>query len=148
MDAPGVLVAATYSQIKAQYPNEGRRRWKLRAVDEVWKASNATEMEAKSEEIKRTQGVPALPWLIDKDPLDLDDGPSEGRVVNAKGVIVRTDFSNDTAWDEFIGRVKEAEREGFSELTARPEEVEGAEEEGEDSESSEEEEEGEAQQMD
>ncbi|KAG9049193.1 hypothetical protein FS837_010915 [Tulasnella sp. UAMH 9824] len=152
MDAPGVLLAATYAQTKVQYPNEGRRRWKLRAVEEVWKASNAMEIEAMSEEIKvsrGTQGVPALPWLVDKDPLDLDDGPAEGRMVNAKGVIVRTDFSNDTAWDEFVSRVKEAEREGFSGLTAGPEEVEGGDEEGADSESSDEEEEGEgeAQQM-
>ncbi|KIO33576.1 hypothetical protein M407DRAFT_240978 [Tulasnella calospora MUT 4182] len=149
MDTPGVLVAASYSQIKAQYPNEGRRRWKLRAVEEVWKASSIMEIEAKSEEIKKTQGVPALPWLVDKDPLDLDDGPSEGRVVNAKGVIVRTDFSNDAAWDEFVSRVKEAEKEGVSGLTTGPGEEEGDGEEGEDSESSsDEEEEGDAQQMD
>ncbi|KAG8939061.1 hypothetical protein FRC04_007036 [Tulasnella sp. 424] len=140
MDAPNILIAATYPHIKAQYPNEGRRRWKLRAVEEVWKASNAAEIEAKSEELKGKQGVQAIPWLVDKDPLDLDDGPSEARVVNARGVIVRTDFSNDGAWDEFVARVKEAEREGFSGMVTGPNE-EGEGEEGEDSESSEEEEE-------
>ncbi|KAG8910690.1 hypothetical protein FRC01_006188, partial [Tulasnella sp. 417] len=141
---------ATYPQVKAQYPNEGRRRWKLRAAEEVWKASTAMEIEAKSEEIKKTQGVPALPWLVDKDPFDLDDGSSESRSVNMKGVIVRTDFSNDAAWDQFVAQVREAEKEGFSGLMAGPDEQEGGEEEGEDSESSdeEEEEEGAPQQMD
>ncbi|KAG9011188.1 hypothetical protein FRB90_007421 [Tulasnella sp. 427] len=151
MDAPNILIAAAYPQLKAQYPNEGRRRWKLRAVEELWRLSSAAEIETKSQELKTAQEVQPLPWLTDKDPLDLDDG--EGGVVNARGVIVRTDFSDDAAWETFLGHVKVAEREGFEGMMAGgpDEKKEEDEEDQDDSESSDEEdqdEDGAQQQMD
>lgn len=74
----------------------------------------------------------------DPDPLDLDDGPDG--LVKLKGAIIRTDYSDDTAWESILTAVQTAEQEGFAQLAAA---AEGDDEAGESSGEDDEEDEGE-----
>ncbi|KAF9028118.1 hypothetical protein BDZ89DRAFT_1066268 [Hymenopellis radicata] len=93
------FLSHTYDGIRAQNPLEGRRMWLLRAVDEFW-ASNRSKPEASS-------GLEAQddPSADDEDPMDqvIDD-------VEA-GIVLRTDFSNEDAWNSFLEKLKKAEEE-------------------------------------
>lgn len=131
-----------YVQARNQFPNEGRRRWKLRAAEEVWKLKSKAEIASEAAAVKvctfssvwapslnvdMIYQQPATP-INDPDPLDLNDG--QDSLVKLKGAIIRTDYSNDTAWESFLTAVQSAEQEGFAQLAAA---TEGDDEEGESS---------------
>ncbi|KAF8904375.1 hypothetical protein CPB84DRAFT_1772873 [Gymnopilus junonius] len=93
-----------YEAVKAQYPMEGRRKWRLRVLYESWPllaSDNCTTETGLSGELFET----------DPDPLDpvLEDGEL--------GLIIRTDFSHDEAWDAFCQKVQTAQKELISDLT-------------------------------
>ncbi|KAK0195892.1 hypothetical protein F5146DRAFT_975731 [Armillaria mellea] len=94
------FLATRYNRIRTTFPQEGRRKWHLRALDAFWAASpyipkpsaaTASENQVISSE--------------DADPLDLLLDDVDG------GIVLRTDFSNDEAWAAFLSRLKVAEEE-------------------------------------
>lgn len=89
-----------YSEVKRQYPSEGRRRWRLRLLQSFWQQVSADAYPM----------MPATPanedFVSDDDPLDdLSIGQPE------LGLIVRTDFSDDDAWSSFCSRLEDGEKE-------------------------------------
>ena len=80
--------------------------------------------------------------MDDSDPLDLDDS-GEDNLVKVKGAIVRTDFSDEPAWESFLSAVNTAELEGYAQLSAAASGQEDNEEDAEGSDDEEEDEGGE-----
>lgn len=114
------LCASRYALIKANHPGEGRRKRKLRVAEEFWSLSA-------DDKKKLVQDLPAFDpnapydFLTDGDPADevTDKVPGEG-------LIVRTDYSNETAWTTFCDKVREAQEELFSDSQETPEEADMA----------------------
>ncbi|KDR75341.1 hypothetical protein GALMADRAFT_249382 [Galerina marginata CBS 339.88] len=94
-----------YEATKSQHPTEGRRRWRLRVLYELWPllADNS---------VAKNGSFGAPTYDSDPDPSDpvLEDGEL--------GLIIRTDFSNDESWNTFLHRVQIAQKELLSELTS------------------------------
>lgn len=83
------LVNTRYPQIKAEYPLEGRRKWILRVLSEYWSAGAFAPSDA---------CVIADQFdITDDDPFDLDN------VLG--GVVIRTDYSDEAAWQSFHSRL-------------------------------------------
>jgi hypothetical protein len=75
-------------------------------------------------------------WQTDSDPFDFVDPPNG--FVNLRGLIIRTDFSNKEAWDEFLRILADSEKSGKEDLLstgtgAEPMEVDDEEDEDESS---------------
>ncbi|KAJ7594758.1 hypothetical protein C8J56DRAFT_1002545 [Mycena floridula] len=92
------LVLATYPAIKAQFPSEGRRKWLLRALREYW--ANPAVSAVSSEPVLLSEGLP-----------DGEDDPCDRFLETSEGVLVRTDYTNQAAWEAFSARLKRAEEE-------------------------------------
>ncbi|KAF9467298.1 hypothetical protein BDZ94DRAFT_1025884 [Collybia nuda] len=93
------LLADRYVAIKSQYPNDGRRGWHLRVLEEFWANENRKELISSSLKLS-----PDL-FAEDDDPLDeLLEGPE-------LGVLIRTDFTNEDAWTSFSAKLDEEEKE-------------------------------------
>ncbi|PFH52033.1 hypothetical protein AMATHDRAFT_2519 [Amanita thiersii Skay4041] len=90
------FLAANYANVKNKYPRDGRRLWQLRVLQEFW---TSPPLDVASAE------VPADNFMQDVDPLDIyTDGPE-------LGVLLRTDFSDDDAWDAFCSKLQMGEQE-------------------------------------
>jgi len=91
--------------------NLGRRQAKLLAANQFWLLSK----EKKAELVAGSQSVEANPFtheLLNRpDPFDQEDPPE--KIVNRRGLILRTDFSNDNAWNDFCEIVRRSERDGL-----------------------------------
>ncbi|KAH9935515.1 uncharacterized protein B0H18DRAFT_415140 [Fomitopsis serialis] len=99
------FLANVYPTVKTRHPGEGRRKWRLRAVEEFWKLP----AEQKASYAKRALVSPASAepdFVADDDPFDdiSDDAPG-------LGILVRTDYSNEEAWQAFYGKLQESEAE-------------------------------------
>ncbi|KAG8963050.1 hypothetical protein FRC03_003485 [Tulasnella sp. 419] len=105
------IIAREYLEIKSKFPDEGRRKWKLRSVDEFWKSAGAPSSKNPAE------GAEA-PWKSDADPFDLVDEDESG-LVGLRGIVVRTDYSDPAAWGKFKEVLEQSEKEGFEELRAQ-----------------------------
>ena len=81
-----------------------------------------------------------VPWKDDTDPFDLKDNPEVMHLVDKMGVIVRTDFNNDLAWNTFRTSLETSEKEGLAEFKGAIEGVSNVMKDEEDSESGSEEE--------
>ncbi|KAF7362083.1 hypothetical protein MVEN_00553900 [Mycena venus] len=83
------LLVRRYGAVKTQFPGEGRRKWNLRVLQEFW--ASATESD-----ISGPPTALAEEFLNDDDPFDdlIGDGPQ-------LGLLLRTDFSSDDAWQTF-----------------------------------------------
>ncbi|SJK98016.1 uncharacterized protein ARMOST_01272 [Armillaria ostoyae] len=94
------FLATRYNRIRTAFPQEGRRKWLLRALDAFW-AANPPIPKPSAATASEDQVISSE----DADPLDrlLDDVDG--------GVVLRTDFSNDEAWSAFLSRLKVAEEE-------------------------------------
>ncbi|TFY67930.1 hypothetical protein EVJ58_g1323 [Rhodofomes roseus] len=98
------FLANVYPTVKALHPGEGRRKWRLRVAKKFW--------EIPAERKPAYAGVPAsaaceeTDFVTDDDPLDdmSDDAPGIG-------ILVRTDYSNEEAWQAFYGKLQESEAE-------------------------------------
>ncbi|KAG8864330.1 hypothetical protein FRB96_006152 [Tulasnella sp. 330] len=130
------LLSAGYTRARTQYPGEGRRRWKLRAAREIWELDADSFVQTAA---SLRPEVTHIPWASDKDDFDLDDGPDAERIISLKGVIIRTDYSNDQAWSTFVTIMRDAEQEALEDSDTAMEDGDDSSE--EDSESEEEEEE-------
>ncbi|KAJ7251810.1 hypothetical protein B0H12DRAFT_1018386, partial [Mycena haematopus] len=99
-----------YGVIKSQFPDEGRRKWNLRVLQEFW----ATEPDISG----FLQSDVFLfccvqeEFLNDDDPFD-EDGPQ-------LGLLLRTDFSNDDAWQNFCARLKSEEQDFIQSMQPSP----------------------------
>jgi len=96
-----------YEAIKHQYPGEGRRKWRLRVVGEFWKLT-ASEKAAYSSKLS-PRSTSSAAYETDADPLDV----VPGRNAPALGLVIRTDYSNEAAWDEFLAHLRESEAEMY-----------------------------------
>ncbi|KAG9000816.1 hypothetical protein FRB94_005142 [Tulasnella sp. JGI-2019a] len=111
MNDAALLLLAEYLKARSEHPGEGRRRWKLRAAREIW-GLDAESFKQTAASL-RSEVAHDVPWAADHDDFDLNDGPEDERIIPLKGVIVRTDYSNDQAWDSFLGIVRAAEKEAL-----------------------------------
>jgi len=139
--------AARYAKVKMTNPHlQGRRAVQLKIAQEFW-----DEVQASA-----TPGMSGLTLPIgngteiEPDPLDFEDAANG--IVSQRGVVIRTDFSNDVQWLAFMKSLLTAEQEGMEELVAATEDPQskqgGAEGEQEEEESSSDEEEGEEESAD
>ncbi|KAF9237508.1 hypothetical protein BU15DRAFT_75883 [Melanogaster broomeanus] len=83
-----------YSEIKQQYPTEGRRRWRLRVAQQFWSL------------VQSGHSLLLRAFVADSDPFDeVSSQRSE------LGLVLRTDFSDEAAWLSFCARLEEGEKE-------------------------------------
>ncbi|EKM54531.1 uncharacterized protein PHACADRAFT_175053 [Phanerochaete carnosa HHB-10118-sp] len=109
-----------YTVVKARFPHEGRRKWRLRIAEEFF----ALALEDKQ---KYVAAVPVpvaeaedAEYSTDDDPLDdATDAPG-------LGVVVRTDFSNEEAWQAFSEKLQAAEAEFSSAPSNEPKKAESS----------------------
>ncbi|KAH9931081.1 uncharacterized protein BXZ73DRAFT_90167 [Epithele typhae] len=98
-----------YRSIKARHPGEGRRRWRLRVAETFWglpvEQKNAY-LAAISQNLPSIEAIEDAEFTVDDDPLDDESDDAPGL-----GVLIRTDFTNDGAWQAFHTRLQEAEAE-------------------------------------
>lgn len=112
----------TYGLVKSQHPTEGRRKWRLRALYESWPTLGSISADANSvldTSVRLLSGLSYLLYVFivykqfetDTDPLDefLED--------DELGLVIRTDFSNDDAWNTFLQKLQDSQKELLSELT-------------------------------
>ncbi|KAJ7287386.1 hypothetical protein C8J57DRAFT_1430968 [Mycena rebaudengoi] len=108
------LLARKYGAIKSQFPGEGRRKWHLRVLQEFWADPSSLKMSENS----ASSMTLAEEFLHDDDPFDeiVGDGPQ-------LGLLLRTDFSNDEAWQVFCGRFKSEEQDFVASVQPTPPEA-------------------------
>ncbi|KAJ3565903.1 hypothetical protein NP233_g7339 [Leucocoprinus birnbaumii] len=96
--------ADRYPNVRSKFPGEGRRRWKLRVMEELWLEPEAqAEISSAALNSQDTPGDAA--YEKDGDPMDVITDCEE------VGLVIRTDFSNDDAWNAFVSKLKDAEKE-------------------------------------
>ncbi|KAF9559879.1 hypothetical protein CPC08DRAFT_637221, partial [Agrocybe pediades] len=95
-----------YEALKSQYPSEGRRRWCLRVLYESWPI---LAHQAATSAVTSSEGKAA--FETDSDPMDavLED--------EEIGLIIRTDFTDDEAWNTFRQKVQTSQKEFLAELS-------------------------------
>ncbi|KAJ7497089.1 hypothetical protein FB451DRAFT_214982 [Mycena latifolia] len=103
------LLVRRYGALKSQFPGEGRRKWNLRVLQEFW-ASSGPETD-----ISGTPTALAEEFLHDDDPFD--DTVGEGPQL---GLLLRTDFSNEDAWQTFCARLKSEEQDFIESVQPTP----------------------------
>ncbi|KAK7687191.1 hypothetical protein QCA50_009695 [Cerrena zonata] len=112
------FLAERYSIIKATYPGEGRRRWRLRVADEFFKLSSEQKVAYGAQSVNPSlPPSDSAPYFTDEDPLDVIAGENAPGL----GIVVRADYSDENAWNNFLEKLKDAENEFVSELGAKPE---------------------------
>lgn len=92
-------LASIYPAIRSQYPGEGRRRWHLRVLQEFWKTVHNdpnTQFSNRSCDDEFTR---------DDDPFD---HLLEGQEL---GILLRTDYADEEAWQAFCGTLQGAEQD-------------------------------------
>ncbi|KAF9497266.1 hypothetical protein BDN71DRAFT_1494799 [Pleurotus eryngii] len=97
---------ARYGVIKSQFPVEGRRRWQIRALKELWDDPNALTTNADPSSISEVLQDPDPFDHITKDCIEL-------------GILLRTDFANEAAWQDFVARLQAAEKDFIGSLKER-----------------------------
>lgn len=102
-----------YPEVKRQYPEEGRRRWRLRVAQQFWQRNRESLFRSPSS-ANLHQASENVDFVSDTDPLD------EISIKRSElGLIVRTDFSDEGAWTSFCGRLAEGESEYAVESSSR-----------------------------
>jgi len=131
-------MAERYTAIKADLhlpPHRlGRRAVALKAAEEFWRLDPSLRLrEYSSQTSGPSPSSDDDPLITEPDPLDLDDvgggnggetvvgdydndGSDPNPLVAQRGIIVRTNFSNDASWSSFLNSVLTSEREGMREL--------------------------------
>ncbi|EDR09138.1 uncharacterized protein LACBIDRAFT_296461 [Laccaria bicolor S238N-H82] len=100
-----------YANVKLQYPEEGRRKRILHVLAHLWGPLKL----AATPPSESLHGPSSTSTTIqDFDPMDhlLDD--------EELGVVIRTDYSNEDAWNNFVKKLRQSEVE-FVESTQEPE---------------------------
>ncbi|KAJ7668427.1 hypothetical protein DFH06DRAFT_1181654 [Mycena polygramma] len=102
------LLVRRYGAVKSQFPGEGRRKWNLRVLEEFWASSAESD-------ISGPATAAAAEFLNDDDPFD--DVVGEGPQL---GLLLRTDFSNEDAWQTFCARLKSEEQDYIQSMQPEP----------------------------
>ncbi|KZV62820.1 hypothetical protein PENSPDRAFT_617422 [Peniophora sp. CONT] len=97
----------TYPKLRTQYPQASRRELRLRVVDEFFRLDQATLAIATT----TAASAPPTGQEMESAPFTKDADPIDALLSAAPGVIVRADYSNDTAWLEFCALLRESEAE-------------------------------------
>ncbi|KAI0358397.1 hypothetical protein OH77DRAFT_1420781 [Trametes cingulata] len=102
-----------YGAIKARFPGEGRRRWRLRVAELFW----ALSPEQKASYLSLITQNPLSEETIDDADFSTDDDPLDDISDDAPGIgiLLRTDYSDEEAWQSFYSKLQEAEAEFSSE---------------------------------
>ncbi|KAF8230179.1 hypothetical protein L208DRAFT_1363289 [Tricholoma matsutake] len=91
--------------MKSKYRGEGRRRLHLRVLEEFWIGGPvSTSRFDVDDALPRTQPE-ELEVFRDSDPFDQISGGQES------GLLLRTDFSTEDAWQAFCSKLQDSERE-------------------------------------
>ncbi|KAJ8696591.1 hypothetical protein PTI98_006448 [Pleurotus ostreatus] len=93
-----------YGVVKSQFPGEGRRRWQIRALKELWNDPNALTTNADSF---------STPVEVLQDPDPFDHITKDCAEL---GILLRTDFANEAAWQDFVARLQAAEKDFIASL--------------------------------
>ncbi|KAI0812527.1 hypothetical protein BC629DRAFT_1473537, partial [Irpex lacteus] len=109
------LLATNYETVKHLYPGEGRRKWRLRVAQQFWALSE-------QEKLQYAQVPPVPPNEAEVAPYTTDDDPLDSVSTDAPGlgILVRTDFSNEQAWQSFLEKLHEAEAEFAADVEVGP----------------------------
>ncbi|KAJ7188505.1 hypothetical protein C8R46DRAFT_979619 [Mycena filopes] len=101
------LLVRKYGSVKAQFPGEGRRKWNLRVLEEFWASPEF--------DLSGPATATAEEFLNDDDPSDalVGEGPQ-------LGLLLRTDFSNEDAWQSFCARLKSEEQDFIQSMQPTP----------------------------
>ncbi|KAH8093956.1 hypothetical protein BXZ70DRAFT_1010278 [Cristinia sonorae] len=94
-----------YDAVKAACPGEGRRKWRLRVAEEFW----TLPKEEKERVLSRSVSVDEETAAFEADDDPLDDVADED--APGLGLVIRTDFSDENAWEYFVTKLKEGEAE-------------------------------------
>ncbi|TBU56415.1 hypothetical protein BD310DRAFT_1040553 [Dichomitus squalens] len=110
------FLAEHYGATKARYPGEGRRRWRLRVAEAFWTLSpehKSSYLASISQSPLSAESVEDADFATDDDPLDdiSDNAPG-------LGILLRTDYTDEGAWQAFYARLQDAEAEFASEPPA------------------------------
>ncbi|KAH9485254.1 hypothetical protein JR316_0002161 [Psilocybe cubensis] len=97
-----------YQDVKSLYPTEGRRKWCLRVLYDSW-----PQLSTVSSHPNTAGAGPTGQASYESDP-DPTDPVLEDEEL---GLIIRTDFTNDDAWNSFCGKVQAAQKELLSDLS-------------------------------
>ncbi|KAI0683228.1 hypothetical protein BC835DRAFT_1296561, partial [Cytidiella melzeri] len=103
-------IKTNYATVKACYPGEGRRKWRIRVAQQFWALPSG-------ERLAYAQTTPVLPTEVENAAYTTDDDPldsvsaSPSNDVSGLGVVVRTDFTDEPAWQAFLVKLQEGEAE-------------------------------------
>ncbi|KAJ6593667.1 hypothetical protein B0H19DRAFT_1091489 [Mycena capillaripes] len=102
------LLVRRYGTVKSQFPGEGRRKWNLRVLEEFWASTAGSDISGPPTAV-------AEEFLHDDDPFDdiVGDGPQ-------LGLLLRTEFSNEDAWQTFCARLKSEEQDFIQSVQPDP----------------------------
>ena len=120
-----------YPSLKAQYPMEGRRKWKLRVAEQFWKLDPDSKPLLTMAQVVSTeaftihgnavtyltQGVDPVSWENADFVTDSDRWDELTLNIAEIGILVRTDYADEDAWQAFHAKLKDAEKEFASEAT-------------------------------
>jgi len=117
------FLATRYVSLKNEHPQDGRRKRKLRVAQEFWRLSVEEKRgPGSSSAIQPSTSTSAATEAFEEDDDEYDTG-------GGIGIVVRTDYANEEAWQAFCSTLRESEKdfeaEGETE-TAEGEEVEDA----------------------
>ncbi|KAI0093230.1 hypothetical protein BDY19DRAFT_416183 [Irpex rosettiformis] len=100
------LLATDYETVKNLFPREGRRQWRLRVVSQFWALSEDDKVAYAQVPPVPESEVEEAPYTVDDDPLDAISTDTL-----SLGLLVRTDFSDEPAWQTFLSKLQEGELE-------------------------------------
>ncbi|KAI0328624.1 hypothetical protein GY45DRAFT_1347039 [Cubamyces sp. BRFM 1775] len=103
------FLAEHYGAVKTRYPGEGRRKWRLRVAELFWGLSSeqkAAYLTSISQNPLTAESLEDADFNADEDPSDdiSDDAPGVG-------ILLRTDYSDEEAWQAFYAKLQDAESE-------------------------------------
>ncbi|RPD59893.1 hypothetical protein L227DRAFT_575897 [Lentinus tigrinus ALCF2SS1-6] len=113
-----LFLAEHYGSVKSRFPAEGRRKWRLRVAELFWSLSPEDKyayLTTISQNPPSAESIEEADFNTDEDPLDdiSDDAPGIG-------ILLRTDYTNEDAWQVFHTRLQDAEAEFAAEVTTEP----------------------------
>ncbi|KAI1794099.1 hypothetical protein LXA43DRAFT_157956 [Ganoderma leucocontextum] len=107
------FLAEHYGAVRARYPGEGRRKWRLGVAATFWSLSPEQKtlyLASISQNPPSAESIEDADFSTDDDPLDDVSDNTPGL-----GILLRTDYTNEDAWQVFCARLQDAEAELASE---------------------------------
>ncbi|KAH7888616.1 hypothetical protein F5I97DRAFT_1935110 [Phlebopus sp. FC_14] len=106
-----------YSQAKTCHPAEGRRKWRLRVLQHFWGSPpNVSQYAGANDNVADRPCNDRAEFFTDSDPFDVCSSRPE------LGLLIRTDFTDDNAWQTFVAALQNSETT-FSVAPDQPDEI-------------------------